>query len=333
MFLEFENSRIMNELNLQPKIVESNEEYGEVANSVVENEPESTIFEMELAAEEKEGSEDPLKKYNIQKKLRSTLQGELFHAIRTADGKEVAIKACRKDLIEAGLSVSGNRVLEDPRAEVRMMELMADDTQENVLQLIESFETAENFYIVMEFAARGEFFDIVSQAGRLDDEVAKHYFKQLVLGLQFIHNRGVCHLDLSLENLLMDGDGKLKICDFGLAREISKVPYKCLNRPGKIQYMSPEIFSCQDFYGEKSDMFSLGVILFVILAGFPPFDRPAVSDMRFSYILNGHLKVLLKRWKLGGVITSSAVDLLTKLLCPADQRLTIDEVLSHPWLK
>jgi len=294
-----------------------------------------SIFDMELteSSEEKEGSSDPLKKYSIQKKLRSTLQGELFHAISVETGKDVAIKVCRKDLIESGLSASGNRVLEDPRKEVRMMQMLSKDTQENVLQLIESFETEDSFYIVMEYASRGEFFDIVSQAGRLDDEVAKYYFKQLVQGLAFIHNKGVCHLDLSLENLLMDGDGKLKICDFGLARETSKVPFKCLSRPGKIQYMSPEVFSCQDFYGDKSDMFSLGVILFVILSGFPPFDRPAVSDMRFSYILNGHMKVLLKRWKLGGVITPMAVDLLTKLLCPADQRLTVEEVLNHPWLK
>eukprot|EP00475_Leptophrys_vorax_P021643 TRINITY_DN293_c0_g1_i1.p1 TRINITY_DN293_c0_g1~~TRINITY_DN293_c0_g1_i1.p1 ORF type:complete len:310 (-),score=82.73 TRINITY_DN293_c0_g1_i1:36-965(-) len=309
----------------------------------MDNENDGTgdaIFEMELTtspSDEKsgaaEGSSDPLKKYVIQKKLRNTLQGELFHAIVAESGKDVAIKVCRKDLIDSGLSSSGNRVLEDARNEVLIMRALAEETQENVLQLIESFETAENLYIVMEFAARGEFFDIVSQAGRLDDEVARHYFKQLVLGLQFIHNRGICHLDLSLENLLMDSEGRLKICDFGLAREISKVPFKCLSRPGKPQYMSPEVFACQDFYGERSDMFSLGVILFVILSGFPPFDRPAVSDMRFSYIVNGHLKVLLKRWKLGGVITASAVDLLTKLLCPADQRLNIDEVLNHPWLK
>jgi tRNA A-37 threonylcarbamoyl transferase component Bud32 len=329
MIEEFEDQRFVNELAC-PTSINIKEE-----NFVAADE---SIFEMDdvVAGEEKtlNSAADRLELYSIGNKLRNTLQGELFQGVVKSTGQQVAIKACRKDLINSKLSVSGNKVLENPETEVEVMAtIVKAGGHPNLLNLVDSFETKDRLYIVLEFAGRGELFDIVSQAGRLDEEVVRVFFKQIVSGVQFLHSHGICHLDISLENILMDDEGTLKICDFGLSRVIEKYFFLgTSSKPGKTQYMSPEIYAGMEFSGEKSDVFSLGVVLFIMLAGFPPFDRPAVSDMRFSYIMNGHLQVLLKRWKLNTVISNSAVDLLNRIMCPPEKRIGIEELLRDPWL-
>lgn len=279
---------------------------------------------------------NPLDKYEMGSYLKKSLQGEIRLAINKETSAYVAIKVCKKELIDTKKSLSGANVSEDVRNEARLMEYLNTPGHRNVLKVVESFETEESYYLVMEYASRGEFYEIVSQAGRLDEEVARIYFKQLVDSVKYVHDHGVVHLDLSLENVLMDDIGVLKLCDFGLAKRALGKGRKfesSKNRPGKIQYMSPEIYSGVSYNGEKSDCFSLGVILFVILTGFPPFNVPSVSDIRFSLIMQRQLKKLIMKWKLENVVSKSAMDLLSKLMCNEDERLTTEEILAHEWLK
>ena len=298
--------------------------------------PEHAIGQAGEEHKEKSGTASPLDSYAFVKTLRTTLQGELRKAIVKRTGQEVAVKVCRMDLISAGTSTSGRRVLEDVYNESEVMQALNKPGHINVLKSVESFETADNYFLVLEYASRGELFDVVAQAGRLDEEVAKPLFLQLVRGVKYIHDQGFCHLDLSLENVLMDGLGNLKVADFGLARSLSldlfEINSDVPQKPGKVQYMAPEIYSSQSFSGTLADSWSLGIILFVMLAGFPPFDVPSISDLRFSMIYSGKLARLLQRWRLDKVISSAAVSLLSQLLAPPEGRLSVDHLLNHEWL-
>merc|ERR1712154_193950 len=102
-------------------------------------------------------------------------------------------------------------------------------------------------------------------------------------------------------------------------------------RPGKKGYMAPEIYAYQRFNGEKADVFSLGVLIFILLTGFPPFNTPNASDKCFQYIYYGKLEWLLKQWKLNEIIDEECRDLLGKIFCHPKKRITIKEMLKHPW--
>lgn len=185
----------------------------------------------------------------------------------------------------------------------------------------------------MEFASGGELFDIVYESGKLKEESATRYFLQLARALEYIHSQGVCHLDVSLENLLLDGNGELKLTDFGLARQFDHInPFAgcSITKPGKIIYMSPEIFAGRDFFGDQADLYSAGVVLFLMLFGCPPYEIPAASDRRFRLIFYGEIAELLRVWQISA--SPLALDLLSGLLCSADERMSIQDVLDHPWL-
>lgn len=150
---------------------------------------------------------------------------------------------------------------------------------------------------------------------------------------------GVSHRDLSLENLLVH-DGNILVIDMGMCL---RIPYtnqmnnqRCLILPqgicGKWHYMSPEV--CKNelpFDGPAVDLWSSGVILFLMLTGFPPWERPILTDERFKYMSNGYLVQMLTEWQVG--LSADAMDLLQRMfwLDPTD-RLSLEQVCAHPWM-
>lgn len=171
----------------------------------------------------------------------------------------------------------------------------------------------------------------------------------------------LAHLDVSLENVLVcslpstqqqPNRYRVVVNDFGLARRLryanaqgeevkfdAQNPMKCFElkqpaemqqKPGKVQYMSPEILGGKPFIASHSDSWSLGVLLFMLLTGIPPFQRPDPSDQRFKYIVSGRLHELIRLWRID--LDSNAIDLLQRLLCYESKRLTIHDILSHPFI-
>ena len=173
-----------------------------------------------------------------------------------------------------------------------------------------------------------------------------------ILGFQGLHHLqslGICHRDLSLENVLVDTDNCL-IIDMGMCL---RVPYNDPSRPGTVtdvtrgtmrrlikpqgvcgkhNYMSPEIHDNKAaFDGFAIDMWAAGVILYIMLTGFPPYDEAAKADQRFNLIINGKLMKQLRSWGIN--LTEEAGDLMQRMLWlhPKD-RLSLAEVLAHPWV-
>merc|ERR1712154_131404 len=103
-------------------------------------------------------------------------------------------------------------------------------------------------------------------------------------------------------------------------------------RPGKKGYMAPEIYAYQRFNGEKCDVFSLGVLIFILLTGFPPFTTPNASDKCFQFMYYGKLEWLLKQWKLNEIIDAECRDLLAKIFCHPKKRISIKQMLEHEWM-
>ena len=191
----------------------------------------------------------------------------------------------------------------------------------------------------MEFCDGGDLFDYVANNdGRLNEETARYFFRQVVKGVQHIHQSSIVHRDLSLENIMLTQNGICKIIDFGMAL---KIPHNgaghLLHIPrqvacGKKNYMAPEVIqTVHPFQPVFADVWSLGVILFILLTSLPPFESAMPTEPNYVCIVNGHLQSLLKHWEVE--LSDEAINLMNKILRqnPYD-RISIQQILDDPWM-
>ena len=195
----------------------------------------------------------------------------------------------------------------------------------NVVKLFETFETGRHILLVMELCAGGDLLNYVRKRKKLDEDIAKYLFKQLVEGLGYLHARNILHRDIKLDNILLDGKGMVKIADFGVSKQV---------KPGEIMreqcgtpaYIAPEIIRDRGYQGFKADMWSAGVVLYAMLYGTVPFKANNMQDL--------HKLILQAKYNLKDEISEGAKSLLRALLEPDPvKRFTIKEVLNHPWMQ
>jgi len=266
-------------------------------------------------------------------------------------GRHVAIK-----MVEwARVVHMRGRLLEDPVKEVAAMQLLGS-AHPHVLGSTEVLQDSDFIYSVMPYCKGGDLFGVVVQYAEesggdigMPEPVARFWFRQILWGLHHLQSLGVCHRDLSLENILVDED-TCKIIDMGMCL---RVPYcdpenrgitdvsranhlRRLMKPqgvcGKHNYMSPEVFaSIENFDGFAIDLWAAGVILYIMLTGFPPYDQASITDQRFELIVNGRLEEQLRNWSI--FLSREACDLMQKMLKLKPQdRLTLAQVFAHPWV-
>ncbi|GAA0173336.1 non-receptor serine/threonine protein kinase [Lithospermum erythrorhizon] len=148
----------------------------------------------------------------------------------------------------------------------------------NIIGFKEVILTPTHLVIVMEYAAGGELFDRIKAAGRFSEDEARYFFQQIICGVAFCHSMQICHRDLKLENILLDGNPAggplIKICDFGYSKSsvLHSVPNSTVGTPG---YMAPEVLSRRSYDGKIADVWSCGVSLYIMLVGAYPFEDPA----------------------------------------------------------
>ena len=185
----------------------------------------------------------------------------------------------------------------------------------------------------MELITGGELFDKIVSEGRFSQDTARFYFDQLVSGVLYCHSQGVCHRDLKPENLLLDENGDLKISDFGLSAlyegggengeegsRASLLHTTC----GTPNYVAPEVLADKGYDGRAADVWSIGVILYVLMAGFLPFDEPTMSAL--------FRKIQKAEFSYPSWFTDEAKDLLNKILVPSpEERITLPQIQQHPW--
>uniref|UniRef100_A0A7S2EFN2 Protein kinase domain-containing protein n=1 Tax=Trieres chinensis TaxID=1514140 RepID=A0A7S2EFN2_TRICV len=266
-------------------------------------------------------------------------------------GTHVAIKMVEWSRVQH----TRGRLLEDPVKEIAAMQLLGNGDP-HVLGSTEVLQDDDFLYSIMPYCRSGDLFGIVVSyaednggEGGMSEPVARYWFRQILKGLHYLQTRGVCHRDLSLENILVDEENCLVI-DMGMCL---RVPYNCpmnsgsvvdvtagtmrrLIKPqgvcGKQNYMSPEIYrNTDDFDGFAIDLWAAGVILYIMLTGFPPYDQASLADQRFEVIVTGNLVEQLQNWDI--YLTEDAGNLMQSMLQldPRD-RLTLAQVMNHPWV-
>ena len=145
----------------------------------------------------------------------------------------------------------------------------------NIIRFKEVVLTPTHLAIVMEYAAGGELFERICEAGRFHEDEARYFFQQLVCGVSYCHAMQICHRDLKLENTLLDGSPapRLKICDFGYSKS-SVLHSRPKSTVGTPAYIAPEVLSRREYDGKHADVWSCGVTLYVMLVGAYPFEDP-----------------------------------------------------------
>ncbi|ESW11001.1 hypothetical protein PHAVU_009G257000 [Phaseolus vulgaris] len=181
-------------------------------------------------------------------------------------------------------------------------------------------------YIVLELLDGGELFDKIAAKGRLKEDEARTYFQQLINAVDYCHSRGVYHRDLKPENLLLDSNSVLKVSDFGLSTYSQKDDELLHTACGTPHYVAPEVIHNRGYAGSTSDIWSCGVILFVLMAGFLPFDGPTHMAL--------FRKIIKAEFSCPSWFPPQAKALLKRILDPNPRtRIKIPELLKDEWFK
>lgn len=198
-----------------------------------------------------------------------------------------------------------------------------------MIRLLEVFESPKHLLMVMEYAGGGDLLQYVKKRRRLEEPEARRIFKQVVYGLAHCHCRSVLHRDIKLDNILLDNDGEIKICDFGVSRVIKK-HQRITEQCGTPAYIAPEIISDVGYEGFSADIWSLGVLLYAMLCGTVPFKAQNMHDLH-QIITNGYFEFPSH---LNGILSPQSKDLITRMLVlDPSQRISIPEILSHDWMQ
>ena len=186
-------------------------------------------------------------------------------------------------------------------------------------------------YILLEYVTGGLLFDLCQTVGGMGEDDGRFFLSQMCEVIGYMQSKGVVHRDLKLENILVDDNVNLKVADFGFAT------YKKINKlssyRGTMTYMAPEIKEGKTYDGKQIDMFSTGVILFIIVQGIFPFKEAKKDEYFYNLIINGKLD---QYWdKVGGkTLSSEFKDLILKMFSyDPSKRPTIEELKSHPWMQ
>ncbi|THG16018.1 CBL-interacting serine/threonine-protein kinase 5-like [Camellia sinensis] len=259
-----------------------------------------------------------LGKYEMGRLLGQGTFAKVYYCKHLTTSESVAIKIIHKDQVKKeGLMVQIKR-------EISVMRLVRHP---NVVELKEVMATKQKIFFVMEYIKGGELFAKISK-GKLNEDSARKYFQQLISAVDFCHSRGVSHRDLKPENLLLDENGDLKVSDFGL----SALPEQLWNdgllhtQCGTPAYVAPEILRKKGYDGAKADLWSCGVILYVLLAGFLPFQDENVMKM--------YRKVFKAEFEFPPWFSTESKRLISKLLvADPEKRISISAIMRVPWFQ
>jgi len=231
-------------------------------------------------------------------------------------GEEVAVKCINKK----------NLKKDELQLLTREINIMQKLRHRSIIQLIDIFETPSELFLVLELVSGGELFDQIVERGSYSEHDAANLIRQVLEGIDYMHRHGVVHRDLKPENLLCASANVIKIADFGLSKDIESgnLQTSC----GTPSYVAPEVLLGGQ-YDNEVDIWSIGVITYVLLCGFTPFYGDNQRQL-FERILHAKFDYPSPEWD---DVTATAKDFVSKLLVvnPAE-RLTAEQALKHPWI-
>ena len=265
--------------------------------------------------------------------------GKVNIGLNVLSGRIVAVKSFIKDELKNSQNMS--KILYETN-------LMRKLNHPNITKILETFEDDKYILIIMEYINGGNLFSFVKKRRKLSEKISKFLFRQIILGIQHIHSKKIVHRDIKLENILIDLNNKIKICDFGIGIMLESEDELIHDQCGTPMYMAPEIILNSKKGGYKGfpvDIWSAGIALYIMLSGTLPFSYKNNKDKNENEINNSislsnnnhyelQYSIINKSPKKIKKISAEARDLLHGLLNKdPTKRLTIDEILNHPWLK
>lgn len=264
-------------------------------------------------AREKSKVDQRVGAYNVIKTLGEGSFGKVKLAVHRSTGQQVALKIiARKKLISRDMVGRVER-------EIEYLQLLRHP---HIIKLYSVIKTQNEIIMVLEYAG-GELFDYIVSHGKLDEQQARRFFQQMICAVEYCHRHKVVHRDLKPENLLLDDQLNVKIADFGLSNIMTDGNF-LKTSCGSPNYAAPEVISGKLYAGPEVDVWSCGVILYVLLVGRLPFDDDHIPSL-FAKIQRGVFTV--PHW-----IKSEAADLIRKMLQTNPvQRATIDDIRQDPW--
>ncbi|XP_057240830.1 serine/threonine-protein kinase SIK3 isoform X4 [Malurus melanocephalus] len=206
--------------------------------------------------------------------------------------------------------------------EVQIMKMLCHP---HIIRLYQVMETERMIYLVTEYASGGEIFDHLVAHGRMAEKEARRKFKQIVAAVNFCHCRNIVHRDLKAENLLLDANLNIKIADFGFSNIFT--PGQLLKTwCGSPPYAAPELFEGKEYDGPKVDIWSLGVVLYVLVCGALPFDGSTLQNLR--------ARVLSGKFRIPFFMSTECEHLIRHMLVlDPSKRLSMEQICKHKWMK
>ncbi|EAN34221.1 Protein kinase domain protein [Theileria parva strain Muguga] len=257
--------------------------------------------------------------YTVCRKLGTGAYGTVFLCTRINSTKEYAVKVIKK-LRSSSIDSSQGRL--------REVKYLKELDHPNIARLYDVYEDSVAYYIVMEPCYGGELFDEIIKRQRITEHESACLIKQILSGVCYLHKNNIVHRDLKPENLLLEKPGSLdriKIVDFGLSAHFGNHVLK--ERLGTVYYIAPEVLNRN--YHEKCDVWSCGIILYILLCGYPPFTSPNDSDI-IRMIIAGKYTFPDKEWRDVSEDAKNLIDLM--LTYDPKKRISAAQALNHPWV-
>jgi len=239
--------------------------------------------------------------------------GIVYAGVRSKDRREVAIKHVARNKVEHWANLNGKRV------PLELKLLHSVQSVSGVIRLLDFFERPDSFIYVMEKPTNSkDLFDFITEKGAIEEELAKNFFRQVTTTLIACHNKGVVHRDVKDENILVDmKTGKLSLIDFGSGAFLTPEAYKDFD--GTRVYSPPEWIRCSRYHGVPATVWSLGILLYDMVCGDIPFEKDeeiCEADVKFRVSVSAQCEELV----------------LSCLKIRPGDRISLDKILSHPWL-
>ncbi|XP_058920762.1 serine/threonine-protein kinase SIK1 isoform X1 [Kogia breviceps] len=264
-----------------------------------------------------QGQQKPLRVgfYDIERTLGKGNFAVVKLARHRVTKTQVAIKIIDKTRLD-----SSN--LEKIYREVQIMKLL---NHPHIIKLYQVMETKDMLYIVTEFAKNGEMFDYLTSTGHLSESEARKKFWQILSAVEYCHSHNIVHRDLKTENLLLDSNMEIKLADFGFGN-FYKPGEPLSTWCGSPPYAAPEVFEGKEYEGPQLDIWSLGVVLYVLVCGSLPFDGPSLPALR--------QRVLEGRFRIPFFMSRDCETLIRRMLAvDPTKRITISQIWQHRWMQ
>ncbi len=327
-FLSYLNSNLDINQNLNSNINNTNtlnESYDSVQSILKENGKFSAYnHDMEIISsyikkyyqKNKKYPSTKMKFYKYGRLLGKGAFGKVNLALHVLTGRLVAIKSINKT------KLTNERHKAKILLETSIMKSLSSSNY--IVKIYETYQTQKHFCIVMEYICAGDLLSYIRKRSKLNEQIAKFIFKQIILSLQFIHSHNIVHRDIKLDNILIDLNNNIKICDFGVSKRIVNND-KMFEQCGTPAYIAPEILKNKGYEGFSVDIWSCGVVLYAMLSGTVPFKGNDLHEL--------HDLIMIGKFNTINDISYDAQHLIKCLLeIDPKKRITINNILNHPWL-